>query len=100
MDLQKFIHRQRVTMAANISVLTGPQKAFVDKFSRLVIRESSDLVNTSDDDELSDWNREDMTFTKRMTSSKKSSDTRMVNLYKIRRAETRKTIEACQSEER
>ena len=64
-----------------------------------MIRESSDLVNTSSDAELSDWNKEDMTFTTRMTASKNLSDKRMIHLYKIRRAETRRTFEAAQAEE-
>ena len=33
LDLQKFIHRQRVFITATLGVLTGSQQAFVDKFS-------------------------------------------------------------------
>ena len=57
-------------------------------------------MNTSSDAELSDWKREDMTFTTRMTHSNNPSDKRMINLYKIRRAETRRTIEAVKAEEK
>ena len=64
-----------------------------------MIRESSDLVLTSSDAELSDWKKEDMTFTSRMTSSKNPSDKRMINLYKIKRAETGRTIEGAKAEE-
>ena len=99
MDLQKFIHRQRVTMASMMAALTGHQKSFIDKYSQLIIRESSDLCNTSSDAQLSDWQREDMRFTKRMTLSQNLVDKRLVNLFKIRRAETRKDIEAVIAEE-
>ena len=58
-----------------------------------MIRESSDLVNTSSDAELSDWNKDAMNFTNRMTTSKDTIDKRMINLYKLRRAETGLSIE-------
>ena len=40
-----------------------------------------------------------MTFTSRMTGSNNPIDKRLINLYKIRRAETRATIEAVKAEE-
>ena len=40
-----------------------------------------------------------MRFTKRMTLSQNLVDKRLVNLFKIRRAETRKDIEAVIAEE-
>ena len=86
LDLQKFINRQRVTMSAVISLLSSRQKLFCDKFSQLIIRESSDHTNTTSDADLSDWERQDMQFAKKMTISKDSVDQRFVNLYKIRRA--------------
>ena len=43
MDMQKFLHRQRVLVTSLLSILKGPQIAFVDKFSQLLIRESSDM---------------------------------------------------------
>ena len=58
-----------------------------------MIRESSDLVNTSSDAELSDWKKDDMNFTNRMTTSKDTTDKCMINLYKLRRAETGISIE-------
>ena len=58
-----------------------------------MIRESSDLVNTSSDAELSDWKKDAMNFTNRMTTSKDTIDKRMINLYKLRRAETGLSIE-------
>ena len=38
-----------------LGLLKGRQSAFVDYFSQLVVRESSDMSNTSEDDELDDW---------------------------------------------
>ena len=43
MDLQKFIYRQRVAMTALIGLLNRRQTIFVDKFSQLMLRESSDM---------------------------------------------------------
>ena len=57
MDLQKFLHRQRVLVTSLLGLLKGRQNAFVDKFSQLLIRESSDMGQTSSDAELSDWGK-------------------------------------------
>ena len=65
-----------------------------------MIRESSDLVNTSSDAELSDWKKDDMNFTNRMTTSKDTTDKRMINLYKLRRAETGISIEEIKKREK
>ena len=62
MDLQKFIHRQRVFISATLALLTGRQSAFVDKFSQLVVRNSTGTEATSSDAELSHWRKEDMDF--------------------------------------
>lgn len=70
MDLQKFLQRQRVTMTAVIGLLSRRQSIFVDKFSQPLIRESSNSGETSIDDELSDWRKEDMEFTRKMINSK------------------------------
>ena len=75
-------------MATNIALLTGSQKSFVDNFSQLIIRESSDFCSTSSDAELSDPQREDMSLGRNMALSKDLVDKRLINLYKIRRDET------------
>ena len=68
--------------------MSSRQKSFVDKFSQLVIRESSDFGGaTSSDAELSDWGKEEMQFAAQMTSSKLRDDSRFINLYKLREAE-------------
>ena len=41
----------------------------MDKMSQLVIRESSNLDETSEDSELSDWQRDNMDYAKAMTES-------------------------------
>ena len=42
--------------------------------SQLIIRESSNMDNTSSDDELSDWQRDDMIYVKRMMQSSNKTD--------------------------
>ena len=83
----------RVTMAANIGLLKGHQKEFIDKFSQFVIRESSDLAETSSSAPLSDWGRESMKFTNKMSESQDIVDKSLISLYKLRRAETKRDIE-------
>ena len=55
LDLRKFIYRQRLQTTAILGLLNGRQSFFVDKMSQMVIRESSNLDETSTDGELSDW---------------------------------------------
>jgi len=50
LDLQKFIKRQRVTMYAALALLSGRQQFIVDKMSNMLIRESSDLDESTDED--------------------------------------------------
>jgi hypothetical protein len=52
--------------------------------SQLVIRESDNFDETSSDDELSDWQRDDMIYVKRMMQSSNKVDARLLNLYKVR----------------
>ena len=67
LDLRKFIYRQRLQTTAILGLLSGGQSFFVDKMSQLVIRESSNLEETSSDSELSDWQRDNMDYAKNMT---------------------------------
>ena len=57
------------------------------------------MSHTTSDAQLSDWTREDTRFVKKMTHSQLPADRRLINLYKIRRAETRKTFEEVKAEE-
>ena len=58
MDLRKFVLRQRITMNALLGLLTGPQSHFIDKTSSMVVRESSNFEETSEDEQLDDVTRE------------------------------------------
>ena len=84
MDLQKFLHRQRVSITALLSLLKGRQSSFVDKFSQLVIRESSENLQTSEDGELSDWLKKDMEFVRKMIAVPDPVDDRLMTLLKFR----------------
>ena len=55
LDLQKFLHRQRILVTSLLGLLKGRQSSFVDYHSQLVVRESTDMENTSSDAELDDW---------------------------------------------
>ena len=52
MDLQKFLHRQRFMVTSLLGLLKGRQSIYVDYFSQLVVHESSDMADTSSDEEL------------------------------------------------
>ena len=52
LDLKKFLHRSRVNLSSLLGLLTSKQSAFVDKMSRIAIRESTDFDATTEDDEL------------------------------------------------
>ena len=57
-----------------LGLLNGRQNAFVDKYSQLVLRESSDEQITSSDDELSDWGDRPLNFITTMENSKEPVD--------------------------
>ena len=54
LDLEKLIHRLRLSVFTAMGTLTADQSVFVDKLSRVIVRESSDFENTSSDNELSE----------------------------------------------
>jgi len=54
--------------------------------SQLILRESSNMDETSSDDELSDWQRDDMIYVKRMMQSSNKTDQRLIKLYKVQKA--------------
>ena len=70
MDLKKFLLRQRIQTNAILGLLSGRQSFFVDKMSQMTIRESSDFEKTSSDSQLSDWQRDNMDYAKKMSTSK------------------------------
>ena len=73
-------------MTALLGLLSGRQSFFIDKMSQLVIRESSNLEETSSDADLSDWNRDNMDYAKRMALSSNQTDQKFISLYRIRKA--------------
>ena len=89
MDLQKFLYRQRVAMSSLIGLLSRRQALFVDQFSQMVLRESSDAGDTSEDDELEEFRDEDMTYAKSMMASKDVIDQRLINMYKMQKSHQR-----------
>ena len=85
LDLQKFIHRQRVFITATLSLLNGNQKSYADKYSQLVIRESSDFNATSSDAELSDWRADEMRFIENMQNHEGQIDKRLFDIFRLRK---------------
>ena len=49
----------------------------------MVIRESSNLDETSSDSELSDWQKDNMDYANRMVQSSSKVDNRLINLYRL-----------------
>ena len=88
MDLRKFLTRQRVANSALLGLLSSRQSNFVDKMAQMIIREDdSQSSNTSPDDELSDWQRDNMAYAAQMANSVDPVDKRFVNLYLLRKAD-------------
>ena len=71
---------------ALLGLMNGRQSLFVDKMSQMVLRDSDNFDQTSSDNELSDWQRDDMVYVKRMIQSSDSTDKRLLDLYKVRQA--------------
>ena len=84
LDLQKFLHRQRVLVVTLLGLLTGRQKNFVDSFSQLVIRESDDMEETSEDDVLVDLGKKNMDFVDQMKASGNEVDQRLLAIFNLR----------------
>ena len=72
---------------ANLGLLSGKQSFFVDKMSQMIIREDdSDENLTSEDNELSDWRKDNMNYAEKMAASKDQVDKRFINSYIFRKA--------------
>ena len=52
----------------------------------MILRESDNFDETSSDHELSDWQRDDMIYVKRMIQSPNQTDKRLLDLYKVQKA--------------
>lgn len=87
MDFQKFLHRQRILINSLLGLLKSRQGFFVDKQSKLIVRESTETEVTSQDDELNDIGPGSMHFVSTMLNSSNTVDRRLVNLFKLSQAD-------------
>ena len=54
--------------------------------SQMLIRESSNFEETSDDEELSDWGKDDLKYANKLALSTDRVDRRLIDLYMIKKA--------------
>ena len=54
--------------------------------SQMVLRESSNFEETSDDEELSDWGKDDLRYANKLAKSKDKVDNRLINIYMLQKA--------------
>ena len=88
MDFQKFLHRQRLLINSLLGLLKSRQGFFVDKHSKLIVRESTETEVTSQDDELNDIGPgSSMHFVGTMINSSNAVDRRLVKLFKLSQAD-------------
>ena len=82
-------------MTSLMALLSCQQMHFVDKMSNVFIRESSDVENTSTDNELAVMNNNslNMRLAKRMIKSKDKVDNRLVDIMRLRKADQLKTAQ-------
>ena len=82
-------------MTSLMALLSCQQMHFVDKMSNVFIRESSDVENTSTDNELAVMNNNglNMRLAKRMIKSKDKVDSRLVDIIRLRKADQLKTAQ-------
>ena len=85
LDLQKLVHRGRVTLYQALGNLTNEQSVYVDVLSKIVVNESSDMSMTSSDDELKELqNNIDMKWAvNRMQRSGSIVDKTLLDIFRI-----------------
>ena len=89
LNLQKFIHRQRVQTNAMMGLLTGYQQFFVHRLSKLYIKENVYSSSDSPDEELLVVDKDEMRYLDKMAASATSKhpsaavDRRFFNFYKV-----------------
>ena len=86
LNLKKFLIRQRISTHAILALLSGKQTYLIGKMSQMIIRESSDFSNTSLDDEIDYWERENKNYYREVAASTDKVDKRIVDLYLLRKA--------------
>ena len=57
--------------------------------SQMVIRESSNSEYTSDDEELSDWGKDDLNYVNQLVKSKDKVDKRLIDIHMLKRSHHR-----------
>ena len=57
--------------------------------SQMVIRESSNFEDTSDDEELSDWGKDDLHYANQLIKSKDKVDKRLVDIHMLKMSHQR-----------
>ena len=70
-----------------MGTLTADQSVFVDKMSRMIVRESTDFEETSSDEELgeSKERKDFLLSSNRLMKSSNKTDQRFMNIFKIRK---------------
>lgn len=85
LDLEKVLHRLRLFVFSTLGTLTKDQSIFADRMSRIVIRESSDHAESSDQ-ELKHENKDVLSSARRLNLSSNLTDKRFLKVYQIRNA--------------
>ena len=74
-------------MNAILILLNGPQTFLIDKMSRMIVRESSNFEETSDDEELDDVQRDKLgNRIEQMAKSNNTVEKRLMDLYIVNHA--------------
>ena len=87
LDLVKFLQRQRLTSFTALATLNSRQQYVADKMSTMLIRESSDLDEDTDEDfELEMENQADVeNHARTIFVSKSTIDRRIIDSYTVKR---------------
>mmetsp|Transcript_15901 Transcript_15901/g.20065 ORF Transcript_15901/g.20065 Transcript_15901/m.20065 type:complete len:180 (+) Transcript_15901:1292-1831(+) len=87
LDIVKFLQRQRLQSYMALAILNGRQQYLADKMATMLIRESSDFDESTDDDfELARENVLDITgHGKKIFNSANEVDRRLVRAYEVKR---------------
>ena len=84
-DLFKFVKRQRYTLVALLSLLSGKQAQLAAKLSYPVLRESTDTASESDGTANVRWSKDGMKYLTSMQVSGNPVDSRALSLFKAMR---------------
>ena len=87
LDLVKFIQRQRLTTFTTLTSFNGRQKFIADKMATNLIRESSDMCDTSENDfKLDKENVQDIEkYSYKTFQSSNIVDQRLIQVYQCKR---------------